>query len=51
MFRKKKFKQQPGKSYETIENTISDVFEKAKKSSDFTTVPLLENQSLINELL
>ncbi len=42
MFKKRKGKQQPPKSYETEETTIRQVFQKAKKSSDFTTVSLSE---------
>ncbi|WP_428912429.1 spore germination protein [Niallia sp. Krafla_26] len=47
MFRKKKVKQQPGRNDETVENTRSDVFNKAKKSSDFTTISLLQNSDFL----
>ncbi|HZG70850.1 MAG TPA: spore germination protein, partial [Chondromyces sp.] len=47
MFRKWRARRQPQKSYETVEETISEVFEKAKKSSDFTTIsPLEKDRSL-----
>ncbi|PWW32381.1 GerA spore germination protein [Cytobacillus oceanisediminis] len=47
MFRKKRVRQQPKRKYETVEKTISEVFEKANKSSDFSTISLLEkNNSL-----
>lgn len=47
MFRKKKVQQQPERNYETVEKTIQEVFEKAKKSSDFSTITLSEkNDSL-----
>lgn len=46
MFRKKRG-QKTGKSYETVENTMIEVFEKADKSSDFSTIsPLEKNESL-----
>ena len=46
MFRKKRG-QKTGKSYETVENTMIEVFEKANKSSDFSTIsPLEKNESL-----
>src|SRR5690606_13098314 len=40
-------KQQPQKGYETVEKTISEVFEKAKKSSDFSTILPLENNDFL----
>jgi spore germination protein KA len=47
MFRMKRVRRHPQKSYETVEKTISEVFEKAKKSSDFTTIsPLEKDHSL-----
>jgi hypothetical protein len=46
MFGKKRG-QKTGRSYETVENTIREVFEKANKSSDFSTIsPLEKNNSL-----
>ncbi|MCM3584698.1 spore germination protein [Mesobacillus maritimus] len=42
MFRKKRVRRRSVKGYETTEKTIGEVFEKAKKSSDFTTVTPLE---------
>lgn len=48
MFRKRRAKQPTKKSYETNESTISEVFEKAKKSSDFLTISLFEkNDSML----
>lgn len=47
MFRKKNARRLPEKSYETVEKGINDIFEKAKKSSDFLTItPLESNLSL-----
>jgi len=47
MFRKKKARRLPEKSYETVEKTYDEVFAKAKKSSDFSTItPLDNNESL-----
>lgn len=46
MFRKKRI-QQPEGSYETAEKTISKVFEKVKKSSDFSTISPLENNDFL----
>jgi spore germination protein KA len=44
MLRRKRVKQQkqPARGYETTEKTISEVFEKAKKSSDFSTTTPFE---------
>ncbi len=42
MFWKKKDSKKTVKSYETVEKTIEEVFEKAKKSSDFKTVSPIE---------
>lgn len=42
MFRKKRNKIKPFRNYETEEKTIEDVFEKARKSSDFTTIKPVE---------
>ena len=47
MFRKKRVEQHSVGKYETVENTISEVFEKAKKSSDFLTISLLEKDNSI----
>ncbi|WP_449538991.1 spore germination protein [Ferdinandcohnia sp. Marseille-Q9671] len=48
MFRKKKSEEQPEKSFETIEPTIRDVFDKAKKSSDFSSItPIAKNNSIL----
>nr|WP_304218193.1 spore germination protein [Fredinandcohnia onubensis] len=47
MFWKKKDSKKPVKSYETAEKTIEEVFEKAKKSSDFTTISPVENNENI----
>ncbi|SHM74847.1 spore germination protein [Gracilibacillus kekensis] len=44
MFRKKR--QRQTKNYETVEKSISDILEKAKKSSDFTTISPFEDNSL-----
>lgn len=47
MFRRKRV-QQPKGSYETVEKTISEVFEKSNKSSDFVTIaPLEKSNSLL----
>jgi len=46
MFRKRKGKQLPKRRYDTVDKTISDVFERAKKSSDFTTISLFEEDQL-----
>ncbi|WP_102348776.1 spore germination protein [Bacillus sp. Marseille-P3661] len=43
MFRKKRVQQQSNRSYETVEKTLSEVFEKANKSSDFSTISPLES--------
>ncbi|KKK33609.1 spore gernimation protein GerA [Mesobacillus campisalis] len=43
MLRRKRVKQQqPTRGYETTEKTIKEVFEKAKKSSDFSTITPIE---------
>lgn len=48
MFWKKKDIQKTVKSYETAEKTIEEVFEKAKKSSDFTTItPSEKNDNIL----
>ncbi|MDR4887675.1 spore germination protein [Fredinandcohnia sp. QZ13] len=47
MFRKKKVSKQFKKSYETVEKTIEEVMEKAKKSSDFSTIAPIENNDKI----
>jgi len=47
MFWKKKDSKKPVKNYETTAKTIEEVFEKAKKSSDFSTVsPIEKNDSI-----
>lgn len=47
MFRKKRARRLPEKSYETVEKGINEIFEKAKKSSDFSTItPVENNESL-----
>jgi spore germination protein KA len=38
MFKRRKVKQLPKRNYETEDKTINDVFERANKSSDFTTI-------------
>ncbi|MEH7379328.1 spore germination protein [Bacillus sp. JJ1533] len=43
MFWKKKDEKPSKKSFETVEKTIEEVFEKAKKSSDFSTITPIEN--------
>src|SRR5690606_30340693 len=47
MFKKRRERQQPQSKYETVESTSSEVFEKAKKSSDFSTISPLENNHSI----
>lgn len=48
MFRKRRSKQPPKLSYETADKTITEVFERAKKSSDFLTIsPLDKNASFV----
>ncbi|MFE8694876.1 spore germination protein [Cytobacillus sp. FJAT-53684] len=49
MFRKKRAEQQqPTRNDETVEKTSSDIFAKANKSSDFTTIiPIEQNDSLV----
>ncbi len=46
MFRRKR-EQHPEGSYETVEKTESEVFAKANKSSDFTTLSPLEKNNLL----
>lgn len=48
MFKRKKAQQQqPTRSYETVEKTISEIFDKATKSSDFITIsPIRTDHSL-----
>ncbi|MBM4763238.1 spore germination protein [Bacillus sp. B15-48] len=47
MFRVRRVRKQPDKRYETVEKTINEIFAKAKKSSDFTTItPLEKNHPL-----
>ncbi|WP_010677564.1 spore germination protein [Bacillus timonensis] len=48
MFWKKKNSEKVDKGYETVEKTIADVFEKANKSSDFSTVsPIPKNDKIV----
>ncbi|RFB15395.1 spore germination protein [Bacillus sp. HNG] len=47
MFRKKKERKQLDTGYETVEKTIEEVFEKAKKSSDFSTIAPIENNDKV----
>jgi spore germination protein KA len=42
MFRKQRGKQLPKRRYETVDKTIKEVFERAYKSSDFTTLSPVE---------
>ncbi|NMD72635.1 spore germination protein [Bacillus sp. DNRA2] len=43
MFRKKRVRQQPKRNFETEEKTIHEVFDKAHKSIDFSTISPLQN--------
>lgn len=44
MFRKRRAKQLLKRRYETVDKTIHEVFERANKSSDFTTISLFEKE-------
>ncbi|WP_338469769.1 spore germination protein [Niallia sp. XMNu-256] len=47
MFRKRRVRPQAQKSYETEENTFTEVINKAKRSSDFSTISLTVNNEQI----
>lgn len=47
MFKKRREQQKPENKYETVETNSREVLERAKKSSDFTTISPLENNHSI----